>query len=717
MPKYQSEQTSKRKLAAWLLPAFLILLLAMFCASNYSLMLYDSQSPLPNSLLEYQKYLKDYYFRDHYPLYSNLDFSVNRPENPINLVLVRKERNENDTTLIQNQEMLINGSVLEIQKRREAVEMNEIGSPDDGKTAHFVLIEGGPGMGKSTLCWQLCRLWREGKLQWDLMVIVELRDESTRRASSLYDLLYHPDDETRLVIEQDIKKREGEGLLIFLDGYDELSNEQQNELSVVHKILTNKLLRKATVVVTSRPFATASLPSQFKQALNQHIQIAGFNMIDIQTYIALSCKDNQRLLVNFASYVDSHPFILSVMYNPLHCSIVTELYIQYWQNEPHKGFAPQTLTELYHAFLLNMLRRHFTNLTINKLSDLPNGDYANLMELAEVAARGVRKRQYIFTHIECDGLGLMVSVRKLYDIRAKRLTLYTFLHLTLQEYLAALYWSEYHDEQPRKFLDSEIRNCMSLRMPNSELHRPFCSFFVGLTKIIEIDNKKAKTINNFYIPQMCELLYEAQSSRLIFVNTSITLPGGENYHLGYSMDDLIESPLASYTFAYCFVKNSDNTSTYNVRIKKREHLQWLADGMHLALGETDHWNEEQGPNVRLHLIKDVNDILEVFPRFYPFTKSITVLSLSSDLNDKGALIMKNLSYYCPRLYSLLITRNSSQTTMTKMFHLPPNVDLNIATLYLPFDYNLLDNLHHYQVLSTIYIDPERGYVTCTYCRY
>ena len=81
-------------------------------------------------------------------------------------------------------------------------------------------------MGKSTLCWQLCRLWREGKLQWDLMVIVELRDESTRRASNLYDLLYHPDEETRRAIAQDIEKQEGEGLLIFLDGYDELSDEQ-----------------------------------------------------------------------------------------------------------------------------------------------------------------------------------------------------------------------------------------------------------------------------------------------------------------------------------------------------------------------------------------------------------------------------------------------------------------------------------------------------------
>ena len=298
---------------------------------------------------------------------------------------------------IKHQEWLSNGSVSEIQKQKATVKANEIGSINGGKTAaHFVLIEGGPGMGKSTLCWQLCRLWREGKLQWDLMVIVELRDESTRRASNLYDLLYHPDEETRRAIARDIEKREGEGLLIFLDGYDELSDEQHRELSMLQRILTNKLLRKATVVVTSRPYATANLPPQFKQGLDQHIEIAGFNETDIQTYITLACRDNQRLLDTFRTYVDSHPFILSVMYNPLHCTIVTELYIQYWQNG-RKGFAPNTLTELYYSFLLNLLRRHLPPQDINELSDLPKDVYTDLMQLAKLAAAGLTERQYIFT--------------------------------------------------------------------------------------------------------------------------------------------------------------------------------------------------------------------------------------------------------------------------------------------------------------------------------
>ena len=82
---------------------------------------------------------------------------------------------------------------------------------------------------------------------------------------------------------------------------------------MVHKILTNKLLRKATVVVTSRPHAIKRLPSQFKQGLNQHIEIAGFNETNIQLYIALAFRDSKNLSNDFRSYVDSHPFVLSVM--------------------------------------------------------------------------------------------------------------------------------------------------------------------------------------------------------------------------------------------------------------------------------------------------------------------------------------------------------------------------------------------------------------------
>ena len=204
---------------------------------------------LPNSLLQYQVYLRSVYNGCNYSKHSKPSefLAVNRPERPLNLVLVHKER-QIDTSHNQQHKFAFHGKVDEIQKQKTPIEIEKIGSTLKSKTAaHFVLIEGAAGIGKSTLCWQLCRLWSEGKLQheWDLVVLVEIRDEATRKATSVYDLLLHPDDGIRQSIAQEVQKREGEGLMIIFYGYDELSDDQCSEFSLVQKkfSLVQKTLR------------------------------------------------------------------------------------------------------------------------------------------------------------------------------------------------------------------------------------------------------------------------------------------------------------------------------------------------------------------------------------------------------------------------------------------------------------------------------------------
>ena len=153
-----------------------------------------------------------------------------------------------------------------------------------------------------------------------------------------------------------MEQRDGENVLLLFDGYDELSNDQRTD-SIFMKILRqSRFLRKATVLISSRPFATKSLPYQFKDYIDQHVEIVGFQEQDIELYQTSSCQDNPDMLSDLKSYISTQPFISSVLYNPLHCTIVIELYRQYWQRG-EKGFAPSTMTQLYSALLLNILRR------------------------------------------------------------------------------------------------------------------------------------------------------------------------------------------------------------------------------------------------------------------------------------------------------------------------------------------------------------------------
>lgn len=56
--------------------------------------------------------------------------------------------------------------------------------------AYFVLVEGPPGIGKSTLCWELCRQWDAFKSLQDFKIVLQLklREKRVQEASSLCDI-------------------------------------------------------------------------------------------------------------------------------------------------------------------------------------------------------------------------------------------------------------------------------------------------------------------------------------------------------------------------------------------------------------------------------------------------------------------------------------------------------------------------------------------------
>lgn len=76
--------------------------------------------------------------------------------------------------------------------------------------------------------------------------------------------------------------------------------------------------------------------------------MVGFGEEVIRDYIKHSLKHTPELLERFNSYPECRPHIRSMMYVPINCAIVVELFREY------KGKPPETLTEVYIA----LLRRH-----------------------------------------------------------------------------------------------------------------------------------------------------------------------------------------------------------------------------------------------------------------------------------------------------------------------------------------------------------------------
>ena len=156
-------------------------------------------------------------------------------------------------------------------------------------------------------------------------------------------------------VYQVMQNANGKGALLFFEGYNEVSESQRSEDSVFQKLLRKELIPQAAIAVSSRPIASKILCEHFTGQVQQYIEILGFAHENIQAYVSSACMDNPTLKESFDEYLSCHPFIYSVMYVPLYCSIITVLYLMHWNNGK-KEFLPKTLTEIYTALVAYLLQ-------------------------------------------------------------------------------------------------------------------------------------------------------------------------------------------------------------------------------------------------------------------------------------------------------------------------------------------------------------------------
>ena len=449
----------------------------------------------------YIDYLKDRYINKS-PLLKEKVLKV-RPKEFIHLNLVsnvaRDKEEEEEEVKSQCLLLQLRGDIAAIRKKRIPMEMEDVGISKNQSVAKHILVEGSPGIGKTMFSWELCRQWAEGKMlkDRDIVLMLQLRSKRVREANNLSDLFHHNNEETKQEVLKHITSVDGEGVFLVLEGYDELTENQRAEGSILNQLLIGECLPKASIMVTSRPLASDSLCPEFKERVDQHIEIVGFNDEDIKSYLESACrnvKQHQKILADLLSYVSSNPFVSSLMYIPLQCAILTALYIEKWQKRGSL-YAPTTLTQLYTDLLLSSLIRYMRDdpiyskykmTAIRQLSGLPSEVQEQLSKLSELAAKGLENRQFIYDSIPCDHMGLMQSTEEELVIGSS--VSYCFLHLTLQEYLAALHWSRMGPEDLVRLvsktslfpLDTLVKDGIT---EATHYHWPALYFLSGLTSI------------------------------------------------------------------------------------------------------------------------------------------------------------------------------------------------------------------------------------------
>ena len=318
-----------------------------------------------------------------------------------------------------------------------------------GNPVRFILVEGPPGIGKSTFAWEVCRRWDEieSLRDYHTVVLLKLREKWVLNATKPSDLFrYPPDPEFSKTIASALNESYGRSLLLILDGFDEVSHSF-HENSVIKSILCRQLLPECTIILTTRPVAKSTLESICQPRIDKHVEIIGFTEEERVRYITEVFSKEPELQMNFLKYMFLVPHIKSMMYIPLNCAIIAQVY--YESQSSRNLTIPRTRTQLYKALTNSLLVRHLKmkNSDFEPSSMLPEGldkeNFQMFQTLAKFAFdsyhKGEARKVTFFKEDIPEGLvhfGFMNESTEMYAGKGVERT-FSFLHLSLQEYLAA----------------------------------------------------------------------------------------------------------------------------------------------------------------------------------------------------------------------------------------------------------------------------------------
>ena len=590
----------------------------------------DGQECKYSPVQKYSAYLKD--------LYSHKEGKNLAPFRLAGIEKKKVERRELD----KFSRSTLRGDQDDVVYSKHHMDQHEIGHPTwhKKKQPRLILIEGAPGVGKTTFSDQFCYEWSQGKLLRDhkLLVLLPLRDNRVKSARNVSDLFQHP--QLQQEIAEEVKSSGGEGVALWLEAWDELEEETRKKSSIFLDLVQGRVLPKATVIITSRPWATQNMHSGGN--IDQHIEIVSTPKIQFSRVLT-GDKVRSDIRDKFIDYVNLNPSVKAAMHTPVTADIVAEVF--QWSRDIESP-PPTTLTQLYTAFTCKLFSQNLSSRKaegrkswkIRSLEEVPADAKEGLLKMCRLAWEGIVEQQLTFGSdvVGGDTLGLMHGVRELYGGEDGQLS-YNFIHLTLQEFLSAYHITQLSQEKQeqiiRKHVDTGHLN-MVVR------------FYFGLTKPNHFTSQIiSEQLSNEYREQAptYHWLFEcgdvetiAEKLRKVSLKSSYSWNPLDYYVLGYCV--------SHYEFKWKL--------DFSFASMEDEGIEMLCRGMASAPDTT--WNGEleadfsdnnitsEGmkwftkiPLQRLQQIKELNfnsnkldsNALNVFPEVVPNLSKLKALSL------------------------------------------------------------------------------------------
>ena len=407
-----------------------------------------------------------------------------------------------------------------------------------------ILIEGDPGMGKTTYCQKLAYDWATKKDEWDpsfpeieVLLLLKCNEIQSNIWEAIDDQILpeEMEDQAKECFFKFIRENQSKVLLV-LDGLDEVD---PSNLKLLSSLIQGKDLSGCYIVVTSRHEAG----SKVRRYCDTLWEIEGFTKKDAESFILKYFKNinKEHLAWKLLKSIWHVPFrfesqqdrdLSELTKSPLNTALLCVVC------EDFEGVFPTSKTELYTEIVLCVLRRYEQKQGLaSKNEDLMTVYKKELIDLGRMALESLLKGELYFEEHKSDGGFIVLSKFGFLSLQAggskrKVVVRYAFLHKSFQEFFAGFYLAY-------KLIEGEIE-CKSVvtdQRYKNELYQVFL-FTIGI--LVSTSEKTAESLVT-YMARNIRSLQSAKgvSKRLVFSlgclseYESLVYTLGEHLHIPY----------------------------------------------------------------------------------------------------------------------------------------------------------------------------------------
>nr|XP_012420190.1 PREDICTED: NACHT, LRR and PYD domains-containing protein 3 isoform X2 [Odobenus rosmarus divergens] len=388
---------------------------------------------------------------------ARLGESVNLNKRYTRLRLVKEHQSQQE----REHELLAIGrtSAKTLDSPMSSLNMEFLFEPDDqhSEPVHTVVFQGAAGIGKTILARKIMLDWASEKIyrdRFDYLFYIHCREVSLGTRRSLGDLIVSCCPDPNPPIYKIVSKPSR--ILFLMDGFDELQgafDEHTEALCtdwrkvergdiLLSSLIRKRLLPEASLLITTRPVALEKLQHLLDRP--RHVEILGFSEAKRKEYFFKYFSDEQQATEAFR-LIQENEILFTMCFIPLVCWIVCTGLKQQMDSGKSLAQTSKTTTAVYVFFLSSLLQSCGENQK-HQVS-------ANIRGLCSLAADGIWNQKILFEECDLRNHGLQradVSAFLRMNLFQKEVDcekFYSFIHMTFQEFFAAMYYLLEEEEQ------------------------------------------------------------------------------------------------------------------------------------------------------------------------------------------------------------------------------------------------------------------------------